>query len=102
MYICKYPFHRCKNFYPDVLQNSRKTENSSQLHIVFTKVLLKNGWNSKQMITEGEAAIPLETTLHAFRNQEKTKQRSTIVRHYNGKTYIFYSEMNPTFKNLNL
>ena len=42
------------------------------------KVLLENGWNSKQMITEGEAAIPLETTLHAFRNQEKTKQRSTI------------------------
>ena len=31
------------------------------------------------MITEGEAAIPLETTLHAFRNQEKTKQRSTIA-----------------------
>ena len=31
------------------------------------------------MITEGEAAIPLETTLHAFRNQEKTKQRSTII-----------------------
>ena len=30
------------------------------------------------MITEGEAVIPLETTLHAFRNQEKTKQRSTI------------------------
>ena len=43
------------------------------------KVLLENGWNSKQMITEGEAAIPLETTLHAFRNQEKTKQRSTIT-----------------------
>ena len=31
------------------------------------------------MITEGEAAIPLETTLHALCNQEKTKQRSTIV-----------------------
>ena len=31
------------------------------------------------MITEGEAAIPLETTLYAFRNQEKTKQRSTII-----------------------
>ena len=31
------------------------------------------------MITEGEAAIPLETTLHAFRNQEKTKQKSTII-----------------------
>ena len=30
------------------------------------------------MITEGEAAIPLEATLHAFRNQEKTKQRSTV------------------------
>ena len=48
-------------------------------HIISIKVLLENGWNSKQMITEGEAAIPLETTLHAFRNQEKTKQRSTIV-----------------------
>ena len=34
------------------------------------------------MITEGEAAILLETTLHAFRNQEKTKQRSTIVDTY--------------------
>ena len=34
----------------------------------------------KKMITEGKAVIPLETTLHAFRNQEKTKQRSTIVR----------------------
>ena len=45
-----------------------------------TKVLLQNGWNSKQIITEGEVAIPLETTLHAFRNQEKTKQRSTIYR----------------------
>ena len=44
-----------------------------------TKVLLENGCYSKQMITEGESAIPLETTLHAFRNQEKTKQRSTIV-----------------------
>ena len=46
---------------------------------IFAKVLLENGWNSKPMITEGEAAIPLETTLHAFRNQEKTKQRSTII-----------------------
>ena len=31
------------------------------------------------MITEGEAAIPLETTRCAFRNQEKSKQRSAIV-----------------------
>ena len=44
------------------------------------KVRLKNGWNSKQMITEGDATSPLGTTLHAFRNQEKTKQRSTIVK----------------------
>ena len=43
------------------------------------KVLLENCWNSNQMITECEAAIPLEKTLHAFRNQEKTKQVSTIV-----------------------
>ena len=43
------------------------------------KVLLENGWNSKQMITVGEAAIPLENTLHALRNQEKTKQKSTII-----------------------
>ena len=49
------------------------------IKFILTKVLLENGWNSKQMITEGEAAIPLETTLHAFRNQEKTKQRSTIM-----------------------
>ena len=51
------------------------------------KVLLGNGWNSKQMITEGEAAIPLETTLHAFRNQEKTKQRSTIGRNSRKKFF---------------
>ena len=35
-----------------------------------TKVNLKNGWNSNQMITEGKATIPLETTRRAFRNQE--------------------------------
>ena len=58
--------------------NSHQTGYISIFH--HSKVLLENGWNSKQMITEGEAAIPLETTLHAFRNQEKTKQRSTIVK----------------------
>ena len=31
------------------------------------------------MITEGEAAIPLETTRCAFLNQEKSKQRSAIA-----------------------
>ena len=51
----------------------------SQLEIIFTKVLLENGWNSKRMITEGVAAIPLETTRRAFRNQEKSKQRSAIA-----------------------
>jgi len=30
------------------------------------------------MITEGDAAIPLETIRRAFRNQEKSKQRSAI------------------------
>ena len=43
------------------------------------KVLLENGWNSKQMITEGDAAILLETTWRAFRKQEKSKQRSATV-----------------------
>ena len=31
------------------------------------------------MITEGEAAIPLETTRRVFCNQEKSNQRSAIV-----------------------
>ena len=44
-----------------------------------TKVCLENGWNSKQMITKAVAAIPLETTRRAFRNQEKPKQRSVIA-----------------------
>ena len=57
-------------------------KNEKEIKSIFVKnikVLLENGWNSKQMITEGEAAIPVETTLHTFRNQEKTKQSSTIV-----------------------
>ena len=40
------------------------------------------------MIMEGEAGILQETTLHAFRNQEKTKQRSTIAISIN--THITY------------
>ena len=44
-----------------------------------TKVHLENGWNSKRMITEGEASIPLETTRRAIGNPEKSKQRSAIV-----------------------
>ena len=43
------------------------------------KVCLEKGWNSKQMITEGEAAILMETTRRAFRDQENSKQRSVIV-----------------------
>ena len=42
------------------------------------KARLENGWNSKWMITQGEAAIPLETTRRAFGNQGKSKQRSAI------------------------
>ena len=51
---------------------------SGAVHVC-TKVRLENDWNSKQMITEGEATIPLVTTRRAFRNQEKSKQRSAIV-----------------------
>ena len=42
-------------------------------------VYLENAWTSNQMITEGEAAILLETTRRAFRNQSQSKQRSTLV-----------------------
>ena len=42
-------------------------------------VYLENAWNSKQMITEGEAAILLETTRRAFGNQSQSKQRPTLV-----------------------
>ena len=45
------------------------------------KVHLEKGWNSKRMITEGGAAIPLKTTRCAFRNQDKSKQKSAIVSH---------------------
>ena len=38
------------------------------------------------MITEGEAAIPQETTQHAFRNQEKTKIN---YRKFYNDIYIF-------------
>ena len=34
------------------------------------------------MITEGAAAILLETTRHAFGNQSQSKQRSTLVHRY--------------------
>ena len=47
--------------------------------IINCKVHLEKGWNSKRMITEGDAAKTLETTRCAFRNQEKSKQRSAIV-----------------------
>ena len=42
-------------------------------------VYLENAWSSKQMITEGASAIPLETTRRAFRNQSQSKQRSTLA-----------------------
>ena len=61
------------------------------------KVLLENGWNCKQMITEGDAANPLETTLHAFRNQEKTKQISTIFSYD-----IFYNRMFKILSNVSM
>ena len=39
----------------------------STLAFIVVKVLLEKDWNSKQMITEGEAAIPLETNLQSAR-----------------------------------
>ena len=45
----------------------------------FTIVYLENAWAIFSMITEGEAAILLETTQRAFRNQSQSKQRSTIA-----------------------
>ena len=47
--------------------------------VKFSIVYLENAWNSKQMITKGEAAIPLETTPCAFSNQSQSKQRSDLV-----------------------
>ena len=44
-----------------------------------TIVYLENAWTSNQMITECEAAILMETTRRAFRNQSQSKQRSTLI-----------------------
>ena len=40
------------------------------------------------MITEGEAAILLETTQRAFRNQSQPKQRSTLI--------VYFGNLTPT------
>ena len=58
------------------------------MYVTGIKFRLENGWNSKQMITEGEAAIPLETTRRAFGNQEKSKQRSAINKSSNFRDCI--------------
>ena len=44
------------------------------------------------MITEGEAAILLETTRRTFRNQSQSKQRSTLVIYECG--YKIHSKIN--------
>ena len=51
------------------------------------------------MITEGEAAILLETTQRAFRNQSQSKQRSTLTKmetvnfgSFNGFCALFENE----------
>ena len=49
------------------------------------------------MITEGEAAIPKETTLHAFRDQEKTKQRTTIAKYVAQTDNCRTCNRNPTY-----
>ena len=48
---------------------SFKDHESFELNSIF-KVRLENGWNSKQMITEGEAAIPRAPSV-IKRNQNK-------------------------------
>ena len=40
------------------------------------------------MIMEGEAAILLETTRPAFRNQSQSKQRSTLATYYQRGPYV--------------
>ena len=45
------------------------------------------------MITEGAAAIPLETTRRAFRIQSQTKQRSTLV---SGTPYLVNKKQSST------
>ena len=57
----------------------KKLHWANQKWQIFTIVYLENAWNTKQMITEGEAAILLETTRRAFGNQSQSKQRSTLV-----------------------
>ena len=58
---------------------------------IFTKtntiVYLENAWTSNQMITEGEAAILLETTRRAFRNQSQLKQKDQF---YIGKVEEYW------------
>ena len=36
---------------------------------------------------DGDAAIPMETTLRAFRNQDKSKQRSAIAGKFSESLY---------------
>ena len=55
------------------------------------KVLLENGWNSRRLITEGDAAISLETTRRAFSNQEKSKQRLAIVQNCRNVKYPYFA-----------
>ena len=43
------------------------------------------------MITEGEAAISLETTRRTFRNQEKSKQRLAIVQNCRNVKYPYFA-----------
>ena len=47
---------------------------------ICTIVYLENAWALFSMITEGEAAILLETTRHALGNQWQSKQRSTLCK----------------------
>ena len=62
------------------MRRSQKTHDNGQLcestdvpNIPLAKVRLENGWNSKQMITEGETAIPLETRVSQVAKSLKSR-----------------------------
>ena len=69
-------FQKFFSILPKIPANDIITTNSTYLNSSI--VYFENAWTSNQMITEGEAAILLETTRRAFRNQSQSKQRSTL------------------------
>ena len=60
--------------------NRRKQYAAQIIKIFISKISGKHDiFRRRNFLKVRNAKVPLETILHAFRNQEKTKQRSTIV-----------------------